>query len=48
LTRRAGTIARVRFSGMTIARFNGKLVEGWNMFDQLSMFQQLGLFTPPV
>jgi predicted ester cyclase len=39
----------VRFSGMTIARFqNGKLVEGWNVFDQLSMFQQLGIFTPPV
>jgi steroid delta-isomerase-like uncharacterized protein len=39
----------VRFSGMTIARFqNGKLVEGWNVFDQLSMFQQLGIFTLPV
>ena len=38
----------VRFSGMTIARFkNGKLVEGWNSFDQLGMFQQLGFFTPP-
>jgi steroid delta-isomerase-like uncharacterized protein len=34
----------VRFSGMTFARIqNGKLVEGWNVFDQLGMLQQLGI-----
>ena len=34
----------VKFSGMTFARIqNGKLVEGWNVFDQLGMLQQLGV-----
>ena len=33
-----------RFSGMGIVRVkNGQIVEGWNVFDQLSMFQQLGI-----
>lgn len=33
----------VDFFGITIARVvNGKLVEGWNVFDFLSMYQQLG------
>ena len=33
----------VEFWGITIARVvNGKLVEGWNVFDFLSMYQQLG------
>ena len=26
---------------------NGKLVEGWNVFDQLGMFQQLGVINMP-
>ena len=33
----------VAFSGVTIAKFvDGKLVEGWNGFDFLVMYQQLG------
>jgi steroid delta-isomerase-like uncharacterized protein len=40
----AATSRPVQFSGMTIARVdNGKLVEGWNVFDQLGMMQQLGV-----
>lgn len=38
----------VRFTGMLFARVeNGKLTEGWNIFDQLGMFQQMGIVTPP-
>lgn len=38
----------VRFGGMAFARVEGgKLVEGWNTFDQLGMFQQLGAISPP-
>lgn len=34
---------KVNFSGMTIVRIvNGKIVEAWNNFDFLSMYQQLG------
>src|SRR6266536_686805 len=34
---------QVAFSGITIAKFaDGKLVEGWNGFDFLDMYQQLG------
>jgi steroid delta-isomerase-like uncharacterized protein len=34
----------IRFTGMAFLRIeNGKLVEGWNNFDQLGMFQQLGV-----
>ena len=33
----------VRFSGVTFMRVSdGKFVEGWNVFDQLGMLQQLG------
>lgn len=33
-----------RFTGMGIIRIkNGKVAEGWNVFDQLTMFQQLGV-----
>lgn len=40
---------QVRLSGMTFARVqNGKLVEGWNVFDQFGMFQQLGIVNLPV
>jgi steroid delta-isomerase-like uncharacterized protein len=38
----------VRFTGMTIARIeNGKLVEGWNVFDRLGMLQQCGVVNLP-
>ena len=39
---------QVQFRGMTFARVeNGKLVEGWNTFDQLGMLQQLGVVSVP-
>jgi predicted ester cyclase len=39
----------VEFWGITIARVaNGKLVEGWNVFDFLSLYQQLGWVKAPV
>ena len=39
---------QVRLSGMTFARVqNGKLVEGWNIFDQLGMLQQMGIVQLP-
>ena len=38
----------VRFTGMTIGRVeNGKIVEGWNVFDQLGMLQQCGVVNLP-
>lgn len=38
----------VRFAGMTIGRVeNGKLVEGWNVFDELGMLQQCGVVNLP-
>ena len=38
----------VRFRGMTIGRVeNGKLVEGWNVFDELGMLQQCGVVNLP-
>ena len=34
---------KVQFSGMTVTKIaNGKIVEGWNNFDFLSMYKQLG------
>ena len=40
----AATGRPVRFSGVTFMRVeNGRLVEGWNVFDQLGMLQQLGV-----
>lgn len=42
------TNRRVEFQGMTVARVqNGQLVEGWNCFDFLSMYQQLGWVKNP-
>ena len=40
----------VEFTGVTIARVrDGKLIEGWNVFDFLTMYQQIGwVGTPPV
>jgi steroid delta-isomerase-like uncharacterized protein len=44
----AATQQRVQFTGMGFARIaGGKLVEGWNNFDQLGMFQQLGVVNIP-
>ena len=39
----------VNFNGMTITRMrDGKIVEGWNCFDFLTMYQQIGwVKTPP-
>jgi steroid delta-isomerase-like uncharacterized protein len=38
---------RVEFEGMTIARVaDGQLQEGWNCFDFLTMYQQLGVVPP--
>jgi steroid delta-isomerase-like uncharacterized protein len=36
------------FTGMSFVRIgNGKIVEGWNNFDQLGMLQQLGVVNLP-
>ena len=44
----AATGRQVRFSGMVFVRIeNGQLVEGWNIFDQLGMLQQLGIVSSP-
>ena len=44
----AATNRNVQFQGMGIIRVhNGKLVEGWNTFDQLGMLQQLGIVQLP-
>ena len=42
------TNTRVTFTGMVFVRFkNGQLVEGWNLFDQLGMLQQVGVVNLP-
>ena len=39
---------KVQFRGVTIVRVEqGKLAEGWNEFDQLGLFQQLGVVHLP-
>ena len=39
----------VEFTGVTLARVHdGKLVEGWNVFDFLTMYQQIGWVPNPV
>jgi hypothetical protein len=39
----------VDFYGVTIARVrDGQLVEGWNCFEFLSMYQQIGWIASPV
>ena len=38
----------VRSTGITIARFaDGKIVEGWDSWDQLGMLEQLGAYQAP-
>lgn len=38
----------VRITGITIARFvDGKIVEGWDSWDQLGMLEQIGAYTAP-
>ena len=38
----------VHFTGMIFVRVErGKFIEGWNNFDQLGMFQQLGVVSVP-
>lgn len=45
----AATGRRIDITAITIIQFaNGKLVHGWNNWDQLGMMQQLGLPTGPV
>jgi steroid delta-isomerase-like uncharacterized protein len=42
------TNQQMRVSGATFAQIkDGKLVEGWNNFDALTMMQQLGALPPP-
>ena len=44
----AATNRQVRFTGMGFLRAeNGKLIEGWNNFNQLGMLQQLGVVNLP-
>jgi steroid delta-isomerase-like uncharacterized protein len=44
----AATGKPVSFSGMGVIRVeSGKLIEGWNIFDQLGMMQQLGVVNLP-
>ncbi|MCB2263687.1 MAG: ester cyclase [Candidatus Thiosymbion ectosymbiont of Robbea hypermnestra] len=48
LTGIAPTGKQVKFSGMILSRFeNGKIVEEWEILDQLTMLQQLGVVSSP-
>jgi steroid delta-isomerase-like uncharacterized protein len=39
---------RVRLTGISIARIaNGRLVEGWDNWDQLGMMRQIGVYIQP-
>jgi len=43
----APTNRSVRFTGMTMARVtNGQIQEGWNSYDFLTLYQQLGIEPP--
>ena len=45
----APTDRPVEFCGMTIVRVrDGQLIEGWNVFDFLGMYQQIGWLSNPV
>jgi len=44
----AATNKPVRLSGMTMVRIrNGKIIEGWDNWDQLGMLQQIGALEQP-
>jgi steroid delta-isomerase-like uncharacterized protein len=44
----AATNTPVEFTGMCLLRIkDGKIVEAWNNFDFMSMFQQVGAIQPP-
>jgi steroid delta-isomerase-like uncharacterized protein len=44
----AATGKQVRFEGMGFARFgNGKIIEAWNTFDQMTMLEQVGFAQRP-
>jgi len=44
----AATGRKVQLNGMSFVRIEqGRLVEGWNSFDQLGMLQQIGVVTLP-
>ena len=39
----------VRSQGITIARIvDGKIIEGWDSWDQLGMLEQIGAYNPPL
>ncbi|HZS26415.1 MAG TPA: ester cyclase [Candidatus Angelobacter sp.] len=43
------TDRKINVTAITIIQFaNGKLVQGWNNWDQLGMMQQLGMALGPV
>ena len=42
----AATNRTVRFEGFVLARTtDGQVIEGWNCFDFMGMYQQLGVLT---
>jgi len=44
----AATGKQVMVNGMVLSRFeDGKIVEEWEILDQLTMFQQLGVVSLP-
>jgi steroid delta-isomerase-like uncharacterized protein len=44
----AATGKQVKVNGMTLSRFeDGKIAEEWEILDQLSLFQQLGILSLP-
>src|SRR5215470_8472083 len=44
----AATGKSVRLTGMTIVRiFKGKIIEGWDNWDQLGMLEQIGAYQQP-
>jgi len=46
-SRRPPTGQRIDFEGVTIVRVvDGQIREGWNRFDFLTMYQQLGVELP--
>lgn len=48
LTGIAATARRVRVNGMVLGRFqDGRLIEEWEILDQLSLLQQLGVAAHP-